>query len=202
MRARKLKVILQLIVNEPPTHNWLNENRIPSHYISLVSAVNRGDHATFGEILQLNNKNFVKDGVAQLLDKMRSVVMKNALKKLSVAYSRISISDVLKRIGADESPHFELNAFLTKSREDLPEFTIDHKSQSIEFTRNNDSYFSAQTRESLIRRIKHLQGMEEQVVKSLKFKVQSREVVKEDKDEKSEEDDDHFSDYSVNDLDM
>lgn len=202
LRARKLQIVLQLIVNEPPSHQLLTEYKTPQHYGTLVHAVNRGEHSQFARILVTHRQDFAKDQVLHLVDKIRSVVMKNALKKLSVAYSKISIPDVLSKIGADQDVNFELNAFLTKSRADLPEFTLDHKNGFIEFTQRNDNYFSAATRESLIKRVKHLQGLEEQVVKSLKFRVVNKEVVNEEDNGKSDEDDDHFSDYSVNDLDM
>ena len=200
--AKKLKIVLQLLVNDPISHNWLNENKIPVHYMSLVGAVNRGDNVQFNELIHANRVSFEKDKVMRLLDEMRSVVTKNALKKLSVSYSKISIKDVLAKLGVGNNPDFDLNAFLTKSREDLPEFTIDHKNLSIEFTQKLDNYYNSQTRESLIQRIRHLQGLEEQVNKSLKFKVQSKEVASEEKVEDSEEDDDHFSDYSGNEMDM
>ena len=202
LRARKLQIVLQLIVNEPPSHQLLTEYKTPHHYGTLVHAVNRGEHSQFARILVTHRQDFAKDQVLHLVDKIRSVVMKNALKKLSVAYSKISIPDVLSKIGADQDVNFELNAFLTKSRADLPEFTLDHKNGFIEFTQRNDNYFSAATRESLNKRVKHLQGLEEQVIKSLKFRVVNKEVVNEDDNGKSDEDDDHFSDYSVNDLDM
>ena len=200
--AQKLKIVLQLLVNDPISHQWLNENKIPVHYMSLVGAVNRGDNMQFHEVINTHKSSFEKDDVMRLLDDMRSVVTKNALKKLSISYSKISIKDALAKLGVGNNPDFDLNAFLTKSREDLPEFTIDHKNLSIEFTQKSDNYYSSQTRESLIRRIRHLQGLEEQVNKSLKFKVQLKEVANDEKVEDSEEDDDHFSDYSGNEMDM
>lgn len=202
LRARKLKIILQLILNEPPSQTWLNESKIPSYYLSLVHTVNRGDYTEFANLTSIHKANFSKDGVLHLLDKMRSVVMKNALKKLSVAYSKISISDVLQKIGADRDSQFELTAFLTKSRADLPEFTVDHKNNYIEFTQQFDDYYNASTRESLIKRIKHLQGLEEQVIKSLKFKIATKEETQENENEKSNDDENNFSDYSINDMDM
>lgn len=202
LRVRKLRLVLQLLMNEPPTHEWLSHSKIPQHYMSLVHAVNLGNHDEFEGLLAKHSDAFAKDGMTSLLLKMRSVVMRNALKKLSVAYSRISVEDVLRKIGADSDPNFDLNAFLTKSRADLPDFRIDHKHNFIEFTRSLDDYASSTTRENLMRRIRHLQGLEDQVAKGLRYRLPNKEVPKENEGEDSVEDDYHFSDYSVNDMDI
>lgn len=201
-RVRKLRLVLQLLMNEPPTHEWLSHSKIPQHYMSLVHAVNLGNHEEFEGLLAKHAEAFARDGMTSLLRKMRSVVMRNSLKKLSVAYSRISVEDVLRKIGADRDPNFDLNAFLTKSRADLPDFRIDHKHNFIEFTRSLDDYASSQTRENLMRRIRHLQGLDDQVAKGLRYRVPNKETPKENEGEDSVEDDYHFSDYSVNDMDI
>lgn len=202
LRARKLKLILQLIMNEPPTHAWLNYARIPPHYMNLVHAVNLGKHDEFEKVISGHRAEFERDGSIDLLEKMRSVVMRNALKKLSLAYSKISIGDVLRKIGADANKNFALDAFLTKAHRDLPEFHIDHKSGFIQFKRSADNYASLQTREALVKRVQHLQGLEEQVTKNLRYRQQVKEVAKEEEAEDSDEDDYHFSDYSENDMDI
>lgn len=202
LRARKLKLVLQLIMNEPPTHEWLNYCRFPPHYMSLVHAVNLGNHDEFARLMREHRSDFHRDDLLPLLEKMRSVVMRNALKKLSVAYSRITVEDVLRKIGADKDPNFDLNAFLTKSRGDLPDFSIDHKNGFIEFRKSTDNYAAAQTRENLIRRIQHLQGLEEQVAKNLRYRLQNKEGTQQKEEEGSGEDDYHLSDYSINDMDL
>lgn len=202
LRARKLKLILQLIMNEPPTHQWLNYARIPPHYMNLVHAVNLGNHDEFEKVIKNHRTEFSRDGSLALLEKMRSVVMRNALKKLSLAYSKISIRDVLKKIGADADKNFDLDAFLTKVHRDLPEFLVDHKQGFIQFKRTSDNYASLQTREALVKRVQHLQGLEEQVTKNLRYRQQVKEVAKEEDAEDSGEDDYHFSDYSENDMDI
>lgn len=202
LRARKLKLVLQLIMNEPPTHTWLNYARIPPHYMSLVHAVNLGNHDEFERLMREHSADFARDGMLGLLAKMRSVVMKNALKKMSLAYSRISVADVLRRVGAENDPHFDLQAFLTKSRADLPDFTVDHKNACLEFTRLGDTYGGLQTRESLVKRLRHLQGLEEQVTKGLRYRLAAKDAGAERPEEHSGEDDYHFSDYSVNDMDL
>jgi 26S proteasome regulatory subunit N3 len=202
LRVRKLKLVLQLIMNEPPTHEWLSHSKIPHHYMGLVHAVNLGNHDEFGRLTTQHAEKFARDGMVSLLEKMRSVVMRNALKKLSVAYSRISLEDVLKKIGAVRDQNFDLNAFLTKSRADLPDFRIDHKNSFIEFTRSLDDYAASHTRENLIKRVRHLQGLEGQVAKSLRYRVPNKEQPKENEEDESAEDDYHFSDYSVNDMDI
>lgn len=202
LRVRKLRLVLQLLMNEPPSHEWLSTSKIPSLYMSLVHSVNMGNHDEFEQLLSGNSAQFARDGMTALLLKMRSVVMRNALKKLSVAYSRISVDDVLRKIGANSDPNFDLNAFLTKSRSDLPDFRIDHKLGFIEFTRSLGDYASSQTRQNLVRRIRHLQGLEDQVSKGLRYRIANKETPKDKETENSVEDDYHFSDYSINDLDM
>lgn len=56
---------------------------------------------------------------------MNGVVLRNALKKMSLAYIRISVPDVIARLGLSNDNCFDLSTFLAACRDDLQGFTLD-----------------------------------------------------------------------------
>jgi len=69
------------------------------HFVILFSiAVRSGDLQKFGETLGKHHAQFVRDGTLSLVVRLRQSVVRAAVRRISVAYSCISMSDVQRKL--------------------------------------------------------------------------------------------------------
>lgn len=195
---QKHMIVLNLMLNELPSIEIFTEVPRLKNYKGLVKTVSQGHNEEFAKYLHDHKEEFTRDLVYPLLNKMRVVVLRNAVKKLSIAYTRISVADVLAKIGVKANDNFDLQSFLVKSKGYIEDFTIDPKANVIDFARSSENYSDAFIRETLNRRIEHLNIFEEQVVKSLKYP----ETHVESKEKEEEDDDIDDLDFSFDDMEI
>jgi 26S proteasome regulatory subunit N3 len=191
-------IVLNLLLNELPSIETFAEVPKLRNYKELVKVVSQGHNEEFTRYLILHKAEFDRDLVYPMLTKLRIVVLRNAVKKLSIAYTRISVDDVLTKIGIKGNNNFDLQSFLVKSKDYLEDFSLDPTSNIISFARNSENYSDAFIRDTLNKRIENLNMLEEQVVKSLKYpETQNEHKEKEEEDEDVDE-----LDFSFGDLDL
>ena len=182
---QKHMIVLNLMLNELPSIEIFTEVPRLKNYKSLVKTVSQGHNEEFAKYLNDHKEEFTKDLVYPV-------------KKLSIAYTRISVPDVLSKIGIKSNDNFDLQSFLVKSKGYIEDFTIDPKTNVIDFARSSENYSDAFIRETLNRRIQHLNILEEQVVKSLKYP----ETHVESKEKEEDDDDIDDLDFSFDDLEI
>lgn len=96
--CNKLLVVVQLLTGEIPR---LSLFRNPSlwHYYRLSKAVRAGDLPGFQGLLQTNSSAFQQDGTDGLVLRLHQNVLKAGLRRIAIAYSRISIGDICNTLG-------------------------------------------------------------------------------------------------------
>jgi 26S proteasome regulatory subunit N3 len=72
-----------------------------------VSAVRVGDLSAFTTALQSHQKQFLSDGTYTLILRLRHNVIKTALRTLSLAYSRIPLQEICKKLHLDSEEEAE-----------------------------------------------------------------------------------------------
>lgn len=101
-------MVLELLMNELPlTDTFEGEDRL-ENYRQMVKLVSNGYKQQFENLVHKEEKAFKKDDVWHLLLAMKQIVMRNALKKLSIAYTRISEQDLCEKMGVSSQDNFEL----------------------------------------------------------------------------------------------
>ena len=194
--VQKHIIVLSLLLNELPSVETFAERPELALYKELVRMVTQGRNEEFNKLRSNNSRAFERDMVMDLLGKMEPVVLRNAVKKLSITYTRISIPDVLKKIGVRDGDKFDIQSFLTKSKAYIEEFKIDPQNNLIDFAKTNESYSDASIRDNLAKRISHLNAMDEQITKSLRYPEQKQTADKKEDDE----DEIDLDDLSLDDL--
>ncbi len=197
--VRKQKIVLELLMNNLPNPETFLEQSQLETYKTLVKMVSNGYTQQFHDLVRREKDLFENDLVMPLLKKLHSIVLRNALKKLSCAYTKISVKDILEKIHADKDPNFDLQSFLVKSKENVENFQIDPKNSVVNFAKTKEEYHDESIRANLLKRIKHLNSLEEQVIKSLKYPEKKTENV-----EKKGEDEDKTDelDWSIEEEDF
>lgn len=92
----------------------------------IVTAVRVGDIEAFTNALNAHQKQYVQDGTYTLILRLRHNVIKTALRTLSLAYSRIPLQEICKKLRLDSEE--EVEYICAKAiRDGVIEASLDHE---------------------------------------------------------------------------
>lgn len=191
--TQKHLIVVSLLRSEMPSSKLFNESRL-AQYKKLVLLVSKGHFKEFREHLEAFQVQFKRDLVFPLLLKLKSVVLKNGLKKLSQAYSSLSVTELLFKLGLHNERKLQVDAFLAKVMSKMSRFTLDSNLKTVIFQREERTLSDDSIREALAKRVEHVKSLEEQMVRALKFPEEKEEV---EADNQSQEDE-----FDLDDLDF
>jgi 26S proteasome regulatory subunit N3 len=192
--TQKHLIVVSLLRSEMPNSKLFREIRLKD-YKKLVLLVSKGHFSSFREHMEKCKKQFTKDLVFPLLQKLTSVVLKNGLKKLSQAYSSLSVTELLYKLGLHNEKKLQVDAFLAKVMSKMSRFTLDSNLKTVVFQREERMLSDDSIRRDLAKRIEHVKSLEEQMVHALKFPEE-----KEEKDKEGNVDED--DEFDLDDLDF
>jgi 26S proteasome regulatory subunit N3 len=97
----KLQVIVELLMGDIPNRQLFSnkefkESLLP--YYQIVTCVKSGDMDTFKALLKKYEGLFQADKNLSLIQRLRHTVIKFGLKKINISYSKISLSDIAKKL--------------------------------------------------------------------------------------------------------
>lgn len=101
--AYKSLILTKLLMGEIPERTTFTGDRkgvsaALAPYRQLTKAVRNGDLGLFSKAMQTHKVAFKKDKNLTLIERLRHNVIKTGLRKLNMAYSRISMQDVCDRL--------------------------------------------------------------------------------------------------------
>lgn len=128
------------------------------------TAVRIGDVAKFNTALETHQATFAADGNATLVLRLRHNVIKTALRTISLAYSRIPLSDVSQKLHLDSEEDAEY--IVAKAiRDGVIEAVIDHEHGFMKSKESSDVYATNEPQVAFDTRIKFLLELHNQSVK-------------------------------------
>ena len=172
--VQKHHIVVSLLKSEMPNSKLFKEPRLKA-YKTLVLLVSKGRFSAFRDHLQVFLDQFRRDMVFPLLLKLKSVVLKNGLKKLSQAYSSLSITELLYKLGLHNEKKLQIDAFLAKVMAKMSSFTLDSDLKTVVFQKKERTLSDDTIRKALAKRIEHVKSLEEQMVHALKFPEEKEE---------------------------
>ena len=125
-------MVVMMLQGQVPSRDMLLDIPI---YLDLARSILQGDVMAFQEVAQ--NQQFVDDGLAPLVQRLRSAVILAGLTMIAHCYSRITFSDIAEmlHIGSAE----DAEGFCAKAAADgLIDAVIDHKAGCLESMKNKD----------------------------------------------------------------
>jgi 26S proteasome regulatory subunit N3 len=137
-------------------------------YLQLTQAVRVGDLAAFTELQQKFKSIFVRDRTFNLIVRLRHNVIKAGLRKISLSYSRISISDIAKKLGLDSEADAEY--VIAKAIHDgAMDAVIDRENRFIFSKANIDVYATEEPSVAFHRRTKFCLDVHNEAVKAMRY---------------------------------
>jgi 26S proteasome regulatory subunit N3 len=176
IRATKLAIITQLLTGVIPEKSMFESSPeitaalLP--YIYISKAVKSGNVETFTSTLQKYRDVFVHDKLFNLVRRLESNVIKAGLKKLSIAYSRISIASIPKKLKMDISTTTALDAeFLCMKaiRDGVIDASIDHEKGILISHQSSSIYNTSEPQEAFSTRTSFCLDVYIEAMKAMRY---------------------------------
>jgi len=192
-QANKLLVIIQLLMGEIPERSTfhikhLRRSLIP--YFKLTQAVRIGDVTEFAAVVEKFKRGFVRDGIYSLIVRLRHNVIKTALRRINISYSRISIRDIWDKLklGSEEDAEY----IVAKAIHDgVIDATINRKDGYLYSKEVPDVYSTSDPQSALNKRIQFCLDIRNDAVKAMRYPPGSHksqaELAEEDRERKERE---------------
>ncbi|KAL7672128.1 hypothetical protein ACOME3_007022 [Neoechinorhynchus agilis] len=140
----KFLIVVRLLLSEIPEKNIFRHKQMIKSlrpYFQLVLSVRRGSIGEFNSVWEKHQSQFVSDETAFLIIRLRHNVIRSGIRNIGLAYSKISMEDVARKLQIDSAVEAEL--MVAKAiRNNLVSGKIDHDNSVLMTETSGDVYSS------------------------------------------------------------
>lgn len=173
--VHKLSVTVQLLLGTiPERHTFLVKAHKASlaPYFELTKAIRSGDIDLFQSVLNKYTDQFQADRTFTLILRLHHNVIKTAIRRISLAYSCISLTDVAKKLRLD-SPKDAEYIIAKAIRDGVIEAVLDHDNGRMQSKENTDIYCTREPQLAFHQRIQFCLDLHNHSVKAMRFPPKS-----------------------------
>ena len=169
--AQKFAIIVELLMGDIPERAVFNESDIKvalGPYFLITEAVRTGDIHLFNRIVQKYSQRFSKDDTLTLIQRLHHNVLKAGLRAINSTYSRISLSDIAKKLdiaSVDEAAGITSKAIV----DGVIEATIDTTTQCLHSSWVGDVYSTGEPQKQLHKRIGFCLQLHNETLRAMQF---------------------------------
>lgn len=193
--VHKLLCIVQLLMGEMPDRGVFSQKDLKNAlrpYLRLAQTIRVGDLVAFHEVLEQFSDVFKADKTFTLIQRLRHNVIKTGLRKINVAYSRISLADVCTKLHLDTGVEDAEFIVAKAIRDGVIDATIDHQGGFMQSSESGDIYSTQEPHSAFHRRITFCLDLHNDAVKAMRFapdahKQSQLEVAKAHKERQQQE---------------
>lgn len=170
--VHKLACIVQLLMGEMPERSIFTQKDLRQSlrpYLQLAQAVRVGDLVAFHKVVDAHGDVFRSDKTFILIQRLRHNVIKTGLRKINVAYSRISVADVCKKLHLDVGVEDAEFIVAKAIRDGVIDATIDHTGGFIQSRELTDIYSTHEPHGAFHKRISFCLDIHNDAVKAMRF---------------------------------
>jgi len=177
LKLHALGTVVTLLTGETPERAWYSDPELGDAllpYFDLVNAVRVGNVHAFEQCIRMYHARFEKDRNFSLVQRLHSSVIKTGLKAIGAAYSRISFTDIARKLELeteDSSPAEAAFYLCAKAiRDGVLDASIDSDGAWMSSSDQVDIYSStSDPQKAYQRRINFLTQVHNDAVKSLRY---------------------------------
>ncbi|WFD18245.1 26S proteasome non-ATPase regulatory subunit [Malassezia caprae] len=173
--AHKLLIIVELLMGDLPERALF---RIPmlrhalASYLPIVQAVRVGDLSLFQTTLQQHEALFLRDKTYSLILRLRHNVIKTGIRRISLAYSRISLADITRKLHLDSEEDAEY-VIAKAIRDGVIDARVEHDSATMVSNEAVDIYATNEPQTQLQQRIDFCLQLHNDSVKAMRYSLDS-----------------------------
>jgi len=169
--ATTLLVIVQLLLGEIPERSIFRSKGLKQAlkpYLELTQTVRSGDVIQFKKCVSDHEETFKKDNTNSLIQRLHHNVIKTGLRKINLAYTRISFEDICAKLHLDSADDAEF--IVAKAiRDGVINATISHEGRYVQSKENLDVYSTQEPLAAFHKRIKFCLKTHNDAVKAMRF---------------------------------
>lgn len=173
--VQKLAVTVELLLGDIPSRQTFKQPEFRhslAPYFKLTQAVRSGNLKLFNLTLDQYGERFTRDHTISLIFRLRTNVIKTAIRSMSISYSRISLKDVAEKLLLDNAVDAEF-VVAKAIRDGVVESTIDHDLGIVSSKETLDVYSTREPQLAFHDRITFCLDMYNQSVKAMRFPPKS-----------------------------
>jgi 26S proteasome regulatory subunit N3 len=170
--VHKLTVIVQLLMGEIPERSSFNTSPLVAlalkPYLFLTKAVRAGNLQEFSNVVAEYQETFKADKNYSLIQRLSHNVLKTGLRKISVSYSRIALTDVAEKL---QLPSVQSAEYICARaiKDGVIEASIDHENGWLSSNEIIDVYSTEEPQKAFHRRIVFCLDVHNEAVKSMRY---------------------------------
>lgn len=169
--VQKLIIVVELLLGNIPERQIFRQNALRKSltpYFQLTQAVRMGNLKRFGEVLKNFDTKFQQDHTYTLIIRLRHNVIKTAIRSIGLSYSRISASDIARRLTLDSPEDAEY--IVSKAiRDGVIEATLDPEDNCMRSKESTDIYNTREPQLAFHERISFCLDLHNQSVKAMRY---------------------------------
>ncbi|PKU80125.1 putative 26S proteasome non-ATPase regulatory subunit 3 [Dendrobium catenatum] len=174
IQCNKWAIIVRLLLGEIPERTVFMQKGMKkalTPYFELTNAVRIGDLELFRTVAEKFSSTFSSDRTNNLIVRLRHNVIRTGLRNISISYSRISLSDVAKKLRLDsDNPIADAESIVAKAiRDGAIDATIDHANGWMISKETGDIYSTNEPQIAFHSRIAFCLNMHNEAIKALRF---------------------------------
>jgi 26S proteasome regulatory subunit N3 len=173
--ATKLLTVVDLLLGDIPERARFTQKSLEISlrpYFELCQAVRQGNLSDFNKVVERHHKKFKEDKTITLILRLRHNVIKTGIRRISLAYSKISLSDIAEQLALDSPEDAEF--IVAKAiRDGVIDAQIDHQAGTVTSHNKKDTYSTRDPEYAFDKRIKFCHNLHAQSVKAMRFPPRS-----------------------------
>ncbi|XP_024366248.1 probable 26S proteasome non-ATPase regulatory subunit 3 isoform X2 [Physcomitrium patens] len=174
IQCTKWAVIVRLLLGEIPERTTFMQpgmRKALRPYFELTNAVRIGDLELFRHVAEKSSSVFTADKCHNLIVRLRHNVIRTGLRNISIAYSRISLTDVAKKLHLDSAtPVDDAESIVTKAiRDGGIDASVDHSNGWMQSKETGDVYSTQEPQQAFHSRIAFCLNIHNEAVQALRF---------------------------------
>jgi len=173
--ATKLLTVVDLLLGDIPERSRFTQKDMEGSlkpYFELCQAVRQGNLGEFNKVVERHHKKFQEDKTITLIHRLRHNVIKTGIRRISIAYSKISLSNIAEQLALDSPEDAEF--IVAKAiRDGVIDAQIDHQAGTVTSHNKKDTYSTRDPEHAFDKRIKFCHNLHAQSVKAMRFPPRS-----------------------------
>ncbi|KAF5740895.1 26S proteasome non-ATPase regulatory subunit 3 A [Tripterygium wilfordii] len=180
IQCNKWAVLVRLLLGEIPERTIFVRRGMEKAlrpYFELTNAVRIGDLELFKTVADKFSSSFNTDGTHNLIVRLRHNVIRTGLRNISISYSRISLTDVAKKLRLDTAnPVADAESIVAKAiRDGAVDATLDHENGWMVSKETGDIYSTNEPQIAFNSRIAFCLNMHNEAVRALRYPPNTQE---------------------------
>ncbi|PWN49913.1 hypothetical protein IE53DRAFT_387833 [Violaceomyces palustris] len=172
--AHKFLIVVELLMGDIPERSLF---RLPvlrkalAPYMEIVQAVRVGDLSLFQTTLQRYSSLFQSDKTYSLILRLRHNVIKTGIRMISLSYSRISLSDITRKLHleSEEDAEYIVAKAIRDGVVDASGTRVDHEKAEMVNREKRDIYETDEPMLQFQQRINFCLGLHNESVKAMRY---------------------------------